>query len=706
MDTLAHQARELGRVEGRAESLEEIAALHAQIAMLHGKIEDMILAQGKRTKDLLSDVYKDIKATFKQHTDLLAPRQVVEICKPSLRRVAELHLGNPVSSPHDITPVPSSPLGHLHRSQSTFVTAAPIVDKADDVRSRRNSAPSQLSTDDSSLDPVLRQPSSSDPIAPSVTLHPVDVAVSGCEKVGSGHTAYMVYYVVVQKDGADVCAVKRRYKDFAWLWERLSAAHPFACVPSLPPKSSLLKSGQSRFHPVFTERRRRVLDRWLTHVALHEVVGRSPFVHAFLHDAVFDQDSISAPPSLPSPNLSLGPLQRQQRVRRTYKSLHEALPPLQKKLQMVAKRSDQVVKAHNDMASTMDGMRQYCYLVQSFERSQSNVPLSSTSPAMVPWEAWRAVASSHMRLHQDTALVWEVHLQEPFGFVHDHVLPRFERQLHDLGKDMPAASMTKMAVEWDELTVVRATTIVTSLIQAAMQLQTRHQSIVNEWMGQRDQLLQSDDGEPRLLPPKAPKLARDPSWDDAPPLIHPTLKRPLKPFAMTNVADLDDEVEAHELFGVAAAHAATMLGPTGAYDDDATAARTLFGSLESSSSSSEDDIDVHDRLKESAAPHTATSRDWDLYIERLRRKQITKAKRALAVQEEQAAAAAAAVAEEEALVRRMRKRPQSLNWPGKRSSNLRLDERVKHQQNQTAADIAGKRRHRSATSSLDEGTRQ
>ncbi|RHY54420.1 hypothetical protein DYB30_009669, partial [Aphanomyces astaci] len=529
------QARELGRVEGRAEALEEIASLHAQIASLYGQIEDMALSQEGRTKALMSDVYKEIKATFKQHTELLAPKQVVEICKPSLRRVAELHLGNITRIPESDTPTTSSPRSQLHRSQTCAASMNTTAESSmHEVPSRRNSAPSPISTDAAALH--RSEPPSDD--LPPTTI----VSISGSEKIGTGHSAYMVYWIVAHKHG--VVRLLQHLSMFISSW------------------------------PL------------------------SPYTHSFLHDAILHPDSIALPRSTtPSSSSSIminstkamGPAHAKQRMNRSFKSLHEAVPPLQRRLQMVTKQSEEVVQAHVAMATAVEAMRRHCDIVQSFEHSYET-----------PTKHENSVAD---------------------------VLPRFERQVHELGKDMTATNVDKVAVEWDELSVVRAKTLMANLVQGAMQLEARHGAIRDEWTALRQHLVDTSH-------PMWKVRVRQQSREEVPPLVHPTLGRPLKPWSMRpdEEGDVDDEAAA-ALFGVAGyAGPARRRRREDGEMDEATAARTLFGGEEDEEASSDDGG------KPIEKPPVVPG-DWDLYIERLRRKQLTKAKRAFAAasQEQQAA---------------------------------------------------------------------
>ncbi|KAH9121891.1 hypothetical protein LEN26_010495 [Aphanomyces euteiches] len=622
MDAIS-QARALGRVEGRAEALEEIASLHAQIAELHGRIEDMTLARERQTKELLSNLYKQLKATFKQYTEPLTPKQVVEICKPCLRCVAE---GNFVPMG------PTQRENNIPPSTMPEDTQTPDRNHMKDLSSQENKFPQPVQA--SNVIPVEIHPLEDEaevfydqdvtPIEDLPRAPGPSVCVSGSEKIGVGHGAYMVYVIELHDQGKAISIVKRRYKDFVWLWERLSAAYAQACVPSLPPKNSI--RNHSRFQPAFTEKRKRVLQRWLQYLHMHFIFGLSSFMQSFLHDPVLPDVPHPAAPSL-SIEASLSFRKRtsshDKRLDQSFKKLQEPIAPMQRQLHTVVKSTESVMKAHTEMNSAIDGMQHHCSALVSFEWNHER----QTSP----WDAWREIAPSTMRLHQQSSEIWEIFVQEPCSFQVEHILPRFERQVHDLGKDLSPAKLDKMCIESDELQYVRAKTLVASFLHAAEQFHQSHRRMKEEWMELRNQHF------PRSVNGKEPSKPR-PSSEEG---------------LYSQDDEEDDATEARNLFG----------------DHDAEEARTLFSGGNDESSSSDED---------------AGPTDWDLYIERARRKQKSKAK-ALAVQKQ-----AAMTAEE--MTRKVKKRPQSLNWPIKRSSNLRLDERVKQQHQQPGAN-----KHRSAS---------
>ncbi|GMM39064.1 Mvp1 protein [Saccharomycopsis crataegensis] len=77
---------------------------------------------------------------------------------------------------------------------------------------------------------------------------------------------------------ADAKKVVRRYSDFVWLYETLLKKYPFRMVPGLPPKRF---SGPNT-DPLFLERRKRGLSRFLNIVMKHPVLSKEAIVIMFL----------------------------------------------------------------------------------------------------------------------------------------------------------------------------------------------------------------------------------------------------------------------------------------------------------------------------------------------------------------------------------------------------------------------------------------
>ncbi|KAF9786469.1 Phox-like protein [Thelephora terrestris] len=92
--------------------------------------------------------------------------------------------------------------------------------------------------------------------------------------------AYIVYECVVRTKEETVIHVHKRYNAFEELFNSLHRTLPrqeHRLIPPLPPKTSLAKYRSS-----FLEKRRRMLERWLSSVLLHPDLGGSQAVRNWL----------------------------------------------------------------------------------------------------------------------------------------------------------------------------------------------------------------------------------------------------------------------------------------------------------------------------------------------------------------------------------------------------------------------------------------
>lgn len=115
----------------------------------------------------------------------------------------------------------------------------------------------------------------------------LDCTVSSPQKENDGtKDAYVSYLVTTHTDFPSfqkpVCAVRRRFTDFVFLYKALHRDHPATAVPPLPDKHKLEYVRGDRFGPDFTNRRAYSLNRFLRRLTLHPVVRRSAILIIFL----------------------------------------------------------------------------------------------------------------------------------------------------------------------------------------------------------------------------------------------------------------------------------------------------------------------------------------------------------------------------------------------------------------------------------------
>lgn len=116
--------------------------------------------------------------------------------------------------------------------------------------------------------------------APS--LAKVTVLVKDPKKEGEGQLAYVTYNVKVtsKREGIEDGEVRRRYSDFEWLNKQLERENAMRIIPQIPGK---MRSKQlSRFEDEFLERRRFLLNFFLTRISTNDVLSQSPCFVMFL----------------------------------------------------------------------------------------------------------------------------------------------------------------------------------------------------------------------------------------------------------------------------------------------------------------------------------------------------------------------------------------------------------------------------------------
>lgn len=80
-------------------------------------------------------------------------------------------------------------------------------------------------------------------------------------------------------------SVLRRYSDFLWIYETLSANNPGVVVPPVPEKNTF-----GRFDDQFVQQRRLALERCIQKTANHPVLQKDPDLKLFLESDTFSLD--------------------------------------------------------------------------------------------------------------------------------------------------------------------------------------------------------------------------------------------------------------------------------------------------------------------------------------------------------------------------------------------------------------------------------
>jgi len=80
-------------------------------------------------------------------------------------------------------------------------------------------------------------------------------------------------------------SVLRRYSDFLWLYETLSNNNPGVVVPPVPDKNAI-----GRFDDTFVKQRRFALEKCITKMANHPVLGKDDDLRLFLESDTFSLD--------------------------------------------------------------------------------------------------------------------------------------------------------------------------------------------------------------------------------------------------------------------------------------------------------------------------------------------------------------------------------------------------------------------------------
>lgn len=114
----------------------------------------------------------------------------------------------------------------------------------------------------------------------------INSVVADPQKEQEGQNAYISYSIVTETDSpvfqSNIVRVRRRFSDFHFLYTFLAAEYPACSVPPLPDKNRLEYIKGDRFAPEFTLKRAASLTRFLSRIAEHPILRKSPTFVVFL----------------------------------------------------------------------------------------------------------------------------------------------------------------------------------------------------------------------------------------------------------------------------------------------------------------------------------------------------------------------------------------------------------------------------------------
>lgn len=185
------------------------------------------------------------------------------------------------------------------------------------------------------------------------------ITVSDPTKIGDPVRGHVVYTVRTKTASPHYrrgeFSVLRRFSDFLWLYDQLTANNPGVIVPPVPDKHAF-----GRFQEQFIETRRTALQRCLTKITAHPILQLDPDLRLFLESDSFALDvksrrgAVAEAPSTPSGGLLsswTGPRYIEQDEwfdqRKAY------LDHLEGHLKSLSKSLDTASKARLDMAMAM-----------------------------------------------------------------------------------------------------------------------------------------------------------------------------------------------------------------------------------------------------------------------------------------------------------------------------------------------------------------
>ncbi|KAG6868954.1 hypothetical protein C0993_007168 [Termitomyces sp. T159_Od127] len=217
-------------------------------------------------------------SSSKQSSDLVSPLSPLERSTPLGfdQSMAGLSLGADI-------------LGSGWQSEQTSWGGAPMTPAAPIT-------PIQADDDSDDDTPIGQTLKNAEKLSPEFSLKRNDelqpvfvISVDDPQKVGDPIRGYTMYTVHTRTTSPlfqkSAFSVLRRYSDFLWLYETLSANNPGVVVPPVPDKNPF-----GRFEDQFVRQRRFALEKCIQKTANHPVLGKDPDLRLFLESDTFSLD--------------------------------------------------------------------------------------------------------------------------------------------------------------------------------------------------------------------------------------------------------------------------------------------------------------------------------------------------------------------------------------------------------------------------------
>ncbi|KAM3586565.1 intercellular trafficking and secretion, variant 2 [Umbelopsis sp. WA50703] len=206
--------------------------------------------------------------------------------------------------------------------------------------------------------------SMSSPKSPSI-VKDRKIRVSDPEKESDGHQSTYMSYLIT----SDIATVRRRFQDFVWLYNVLTANYPACFVPSLPEKHRMEYVRGDRFAEDFVEKRRASLQTFIERLGRHPILSKSQYFQMFLSSPQFNDASARAlreqqETMLDSISDSVlnafskikKPDERFVHMKEQLDKLEENLTLLEKTLNRTNKRQDDLHLDYKEFSTSMQGL--------------------------------------------------------------------------------------------------------------------------------------------------------------------------------------------------------------------------------------------------------------------------------------------------------------------------------------------------------------